>query len=152
MADPSRWESLLTGFMNSLDCRPSAPALEVADRVVTYRALGGMAGRIAHALRIHDDSGKPIVGILAGGTVSTYSGILGILGASKAWLPIVPFNTPPRRAMEMLSVAQCDTLIAGIEDDRYLLDLLQYIDWPMIVIMPNRSLDLVVQHPSIEGF
>ncbi|GGV80402.1 amino acid adenylation protein [Streptomyces gelaticus] len=70
---------------------PDQPALEIADRVISYAELEGMAERIAvQLLGANDDVAPGRVGLLAAaGTVSAYAGYLAVqrLGAT-----VVPLN------------------------------------------------------------
>ena len=89
---------------------PDVIALEYQDKRVTYRDLNRQANQLAHYLiRAGAGRGK-VVGLLVERSIEMVVGLLGILKAGAAYLPLDPAYPPERRDF-MLKDTQCSILL-----------------------------------------
>ncbi|WP_374017555.1 amino acid adenylation domain-containing protein, partial [Paenibacillus thiaminolyticus] len=79
---------------------PDRPAVECADQRLTYRELEEQANRIAQWLRVHGVSAEDRVGVLMNRSPRLIAGLLGILKAGAAYVPIDPIL--PKERMETM--------------------------------------------------
>jgi non-ribosomal peptide synthetase-like protein len=93
--------SLLDVFADTLASHPSRIAIDAPDAVLTYSQLAAAVDRVAESLRDAGVSTGERVGVrLASGSSSLYVGILGVLHAGAAYVP-VDAEDPPARAQEI---------------------------------------------------
>ncbi len=93
--------------------RPDAVALVANGQVVTYRQLNQRANRLAHylqALGVGPNTGRPYVGCYLERSVDMVVGLLGILKAGAAYVPLDPAY-PPERLAFMLKDANVPVLV-----------------------------------------
>ena len=101
--------------------RPGAVALVANGEVVTYEQLNRRANRLAHYLQslgagagcylgAGDHKGRPYVGCYLERSVDLVVGLLGILKAGAAYVPLDP-GYPPERLAFMLEDAQVPVLV-----------------------------------------
>jgi amino acid adenylation domain-containing protein len=93
--------------------RPGAAALVTNGQVVTYRQLNQRANRLAHclqALGVGPNTGRPYVGCYLERSVDMVVGLLGILKAGAAYVPLDPVY-PPERLAFMLEDANVPVLV-----------------------------------------
>jgi amino acid adenylation domain-containing protein len=90
---------------------PDNPALELNDRIFTYRELYEAARGISKAI-IDKNDPNPFVALVADKSFTCYAGILGILMAGKAYMPLNP-KFPLSRNQYMLEKAGIRTIIPG---------------------------------------
>lgn len=76
-------------------------AIRYDNRSITYRALDDRANRIANAVLKRLGDGKEVVALLLGPGISAVAGILGLLKAGKAYLPIDPWISPEQVAKQL---------------------------------------------------
>lgn len=88
-------------------------ALEVDGGNFTYSETYNIATRIAQAIIKTDEAG-PFVALMAYRSICAYTGLLGILLAGKAYLPLNP-KFPLNRTFSMLQDANCNMMILGSE-------------------------------------
>lgn len=81
-------------------------ALRYDKQAVTYRALNARSNQIANAILRRRGDREETVALLLGQGISAVAGIIGLLKAGKAYVPIDPWMAPGR--MEKLLEA-CDT-------------------------------------------
>jgi amino acid adenylation domain-containing protein/thioester reductase-like protein len=81
---------------------PDYPAVVCGNQRLTYQELNEKANQLAGYLRKQGVKSNRIVGIMAGGSLEMFIGILGILKAGGAYLPIDP-EYPKERIMYMLA-------------------------------------------------
>src|ERR1700751_1514785 len=90
MTTKNSLRSLLRGFLESAERFPDRTALVVAGESLTYSSLRRLAGRIRSAILENEDTRSPFVAVLAHWSQTAYAGILGSLGAGKAYVPLNP--------------------------------------------------------------
>jgi amino acid adenylation domain-containing protein len=112
----------LRGFVASMQRIGARPALQVDHTTYTYDALGHHAARIAATIMKHSSGDTPFVGLLAHRSLTAYSGVLGILGAGKGYVPLNP-KLPVDRLLRILTLAGPRILIVG-KEARKILDLM----------------------------
>ncbi len=94
----ARARTLLDVFADTVAHHPHGTALDAADATLTYAGLAREADRVASHLRAAGVRRGDRVGIrLASGSSSLYVGILGVLHAGAAYVP-VDADDPPARA------------------------------------------------------
>ncbi|MEU9083701.1 amino acid adenylation domain-containing protein [Streptomyces sp. NPDC048357] len=83
-------------FERQAAATPDAVALEAGDEVLTYRALDARASRVARELAARGVGAETLVGVALPRTADLVAGLLGVLKAGGAYLPIDP-RYPSRR-------------------------------------------------------
>ncbi|MGI9657826.1 MAG: amino acid adenylation domain-containing protein [Gaiellaceae bacterium] len=139
--------NILDGFATSVERFADRPALVVGDDSVTYEQLGETVGQIGATLANRVRADQPFVGLLAHRSLSAYAGVLGILAAGKAYVPLHP-NFPLARTAAMVRLSQVDVLVVGLEAVEALADVLAAAERPMTVIVPElaRAPDWAATH------
>ncbi len=89
---------------------PEAVAVRFADQILTYQALHQQANQLAHILQKRGVGPGSLVGLCVERTPAMLIGLLGILKAGAAYVPLDPIN-PPERLVEMVSNAQVRVLV-----------------------------------------
>ena len=89
---------------------PDAIAAVYQDRELSYAALDAHANRLAHHLRAQGVGAETVVGLLVDRSLEMVIGLLGILKAGAAYLPLDP-SYPAERLSFMLSDAGCSVLV-----------------------------------------
>ena len=129
--------NLAEGFANSFKSHPERLALEVAEKMVTYRQLAENAGQISKALKIPAEE-EPLIAIFASRSLTAYAGILAILSTGKGYVPLNP-SFPTERNARMLQLSQCRTIIVGNECLGLLQPILDLLESPMTLIFPHTE-------------
>jgi amino acid adenylation domain-containing protein len=88
--------SIVALFQRQAVLRPSAPALEVNERSLTYQALDARSNRIARQLTGLGVQPNEVVGICLKRSENLIVGILAVLKAGAAYLPLNPEDPPMR--------------------------------------------------------
>jgi amino acid adenylation domain-containing protein len=127
---------LITGFLNAAKAFPRSIALEADGNIYTYQSLKGNALKIANVILRFQES--RFIAVLAAKSLVSCSGILGVLLAGKAYLPLNKKN-PPKRSLSMLSEAAAGTILAGKECLQQLKQLLEEAEQEFLVILPDVS-------------
>ncbi len=83
-------------FERQAAATPDAVALEAGDEVLTYRELDARASRVAQELTARGVGAETLVGVALPRTADLVAGLLGVLKAGGAYLPIDP-RYPSRR-------------------------------------------------------
>ncbi len=91
---------------------PDAEAVVLGDRSVTYAALNAQANRLAHRLIVRGIGPEQIVGLCVERSVAAVVGLLAIMKAGAAYLPLDPAYPPARLAL-MLDDAAPVLLVAS---------------------------------------
>ncbi|MFG1871602.1 non-ribosomal peptide synthetase/MFS transporter [Micromonospora arborensis] len=84
---------------------PDAVALRFAGRSVTYAELNAAANRVAHRLRACGVGPETLVGVCAERSVELVAGLLGVLKAGGAYLPLDPEYPADRLAFMVTDAA-----------------------------------------------
>ena len=94
--DAVHQSSIIALFKRQAALRPFAPALEVNDRTLTYEALDARSNSVARQLTGLGVQFNEVVGICLKRTENLIIGILGVLKAGAAYLPLNPEDPPLR--------------------------------------------------------
>ncbi|MEP6515214.1 amino acid adenylation domain-containing protein [Microcoleus vaginatus] len=97
-------------FEEQADRSPDSIAVVFENQTITYRELNDRANQLAHHLQKQGVEPESIVGICTHRSLETIVGMLGVLKAGGAYLPIDP-TTPIERKALMLEDAQVKVLI-----------------------------------------
>lgn len=89
---------------------PTAEALIAGDRVVTYKELNQKANQLAHFLLENNLGAETLVGLCVDRSVEMIVGLLGILKAGCAYVPLDP-NYPKERLAFMLDDIRADVVL-----------------------------------------
>ncbi|MFB7274035.1 amino acid adenylation domain-containing protein [Streptomyces sp. NPDC056244] len=90
---------LVERFEEQVRIRPAAPALVAGKQHLDYAALDRRANRLAHALIARGVRPDQVVGLHTGRSLELVVGILGILKAGAAYLPLDPGQPAERLAV-----------------------------------------------------
>ncbi len=97
-------------FEKQVEKTPDHPAVIFKGRQLTYRELNIQANRLARVLRDKGITRDSIVGIMMERSMEVVIGILGVLKAGGAYLPLDPVY-PPERIKYMLEDSQTQILL-----------------------------------------
>jgi amino acid adenylation domain-containing protein len=97
-------------FEQQVERSPGKPALEFAGKELTYSQLNQQANRLAHYLRHRGVKPGSVVGIMMAPCIEMIVGILGILKAGSAYLPIDPIY-PQKRLLNILNDGSASFLL-----------------------------------------
>ena len=99
-------------FETQVEKTPDSVALVFEDQQLTYRELNEKANKLARVLRERGTRADSIVGIMVERSLEMIIGILGVLKAGGAYLPIDP-KYPEDRIRFMLEDSEAGILLAG---------------------------------------
>jgi amino acid adenylation domain-containing protein len=134
---PEELDDLLAGRVWQTAVQyPENPALELVERQYTYRQLYQAASSLAQSILDLEDP-NPFVAIMADKSFTCYAGILGILMAGRAYLPINP-RFPASRNLYMLQKAGIRVIIAGEDADEELEKILDEHDREIFILFPEE--------------
>jgi amino acid adenylation domain-containing protein len=128
--------------------RPGAPAVVAADGRLTYTELDARAGQVARALRHAGVRPGDRVGLCTEKSTATVAGILGVMKAGAAYVPLDP-SYPADRILYMARDAQISALLtwgrgtevtSALDVPRIALDA----GWPAVAALPGGAPDLTV--------
>jgi amino acid adenylation domain-containing protein len=120
-----------------------AIALVAGDERLTYRELNEKANQLAHYLMQYGGGPEVLIGIFSERSIDMVVGILGILKAGSAYVPLDP-NYPRERIRYILEDAKAPVIVTHssiaaelpeFSGTRILLDT----DWPAISLLPNTN-------------
>ncbi len=97
-------------FEDQVERTPDAVAIVFGDQHLTYRELNQRANQLAYTLHFHDIDGH-FVGIYVERSLEMIIGLLGILKAGAAYLPLDP-TYPPERLAFMISDAGLSLIVS----------------------------------------
>jgi amino acid adenylation domain-containing protein len=115
---------------------PGNIALELGEREFTYRELYDAAASFAQSILEIEDP-NPFVAVMADKSFSCYAGILGILMAGKAYMPVNP-RFPAARNLFMLRKAGIRVIIAGENADEELEQMLEEYENEIFILFPEE--------------
>src|SRR5215213_1730361 len=140
-ADFGPWNLIHELIEIQADRTPDAVAIETANERLTYSELNEKANRLAHFLR--NLGSVALVGVCAQRSPEMIVGLLGILKAGSAYLPLDPFL--PRQRLEMILAEARPQLILTQEHLREVLPqgdesvICLDVDWPRIADEPVEN-------------
>ncbi len=109
---PRRWRSVVEEIEEQARTRPGAVALECGGRCLRYGELLSLADRVAARLAGCGVGPETRVGLLSDRTPELVIGLLGILRAGAAYVPLEP-ATPPERLRYITGDAGVHVLAVG---------------------------------------
>jgi amino acid adenylation domain-containing protein len=126
-------------FAEQVRLRPDAPALVHGARTLTYRELDAKANRLANRLRASGVGPETLVALLLPRTPELVIGILGVVKAGGAYLPLDP-EYPADRLSFMLEdsrtrhLVSCVEFLEGFPFDGDRIDLFALLDEPAVSV------------------
>jgi non-ribosomal peptide synthetase component F len=97
-------------FERRAACQPEVAAVVSGDRRISYRELNVRANQLAHYLRAQGVGPEAVVGLCVERSPEAIIGLLGIMKAGGAYLPLDPIY-PPERLSYMLEDAAVEILL-----------------------------------------
>jgi D-alanine--poly(phosphoribitol) ligase subunit 1 len=127
-------------FAKSVKKYPNNPAISFESNTLTYTILSELAGRIMSCLvsSYKEDRQNTCI-LVSGRTITGFSGILGILGAGKTYIPISPTSSQERTASITTLVAP-DSVISGKDGLDIVKTIIKYSNKVLIIIFPENIL------------
>ncbi|MFG1811489.1 amino acid adenylation domain-containing protein [Streptomyces sp. NPDC049040] len=113
-ARPRPATTVLDMVRAAADAAPDAVAVSGEGGTLTYRELVAAAHRIGHGLRRRGVGSGDVVGLCAHRHVELVAGLLGILAAGAAYLPLDPASPPAR--LELIATDAGTKLVLGHAD------------------------------------
>jgi amino acid adenylation domain-containing protein len=135
-------------FSSSLEAYPSHFALEIGNTIYSYQGLSNKANEI-NAMLSSFNTTSPFIALLTQRSITSYAGILAVLQAGKAYMPLSMKN-PVERSLIMLENSEAEIIIAGNECLDYLKDLLlEFKSRKIAIILPElNDSDIESQFPQ----
>ena len=130
--------TLTYGFLRSVREFGGRPAIEVSGEVLTYAELFEKAASLALTIARHRPGCEPpLTAVFAYRSVTAFAGVLGALLCGHGYVPLNR-TFPPERTRTMLLRSGCRTLVVDAESGRQLDQILEGIDYEMLVLLPER--------------
>lgn len=129
--------TLASGFLRNAERHPDRIAVEVADEAIPYAELADQARSWAATLGPHD---APCTAVLAARSRTAVAGILAALLRGDAYVPLHP-GFPAERLVDMLERSRADTVIVDAEGAGKLPALLERIERPLTLLVPDGDVD-----------
>ncbi|MBI4309136.1 MAG: AMP-binding protein [Candidatus Omnitrophica bacterium] len=126
--------NLSIGFYKSARTFPGRPALDVHNEAYTYEQLGVMAAVLTGKIKDAGGKTQKLVALLAYRSPAAYAGVLGILGAGRAYVPLHP-EFPVERNLKVLELAGTDVMIVSVECREAFDEILKLVHKKMIFIL-----------------
>ncbi len=136
MKEKYEFKNLISGFIKSVNRFPLRQALVVDGENFTYRQLGEIVSRIAATISKSEQHANPFVAILAYRSITAYASVLGVLASGKGYVPLNP-KFPMERLRKMLNLSGSEILLVGKESIQKLVELLDEIERPLTIILPD---------------
>ncbi|MFD5030314.1 amino acid adenylation domain-containing protein [Streptomyces sp. NPDC058405] len=112
---PAAPDGLVRRFEAQVRLRPDAPALVCGSVRHSYAELDQRANRLAHALMARGAGPGQVIGVHTGRTAELVVGVLGVLKAGAAWLPLDP-GQPAARLASMVEDAAPTLVLSDFSD------------------------------------
>ena len=120
-------------FDSSVQKYPNHTALEIGDTIYSYQTLSEKAEAIKNVL-CNFNFASPFIALLTQRSITSYAGVLGILKAGKAYMPLTIKN-PVERSIKMLEISEAEIIVVGDECVKYLEDLLLHFKSKNLTIL-----------------
>jgi acyl-CoA synthetase (AMP-forming)/AMP-acid ligase II len=125
------------GFFSSPREFPQSPALEVANRVVSYSDLREMAFQLAATFWKYELSDQPPLAAVFGyRSITAFAGILAALLRSLGYVPLNRRH-PPERTKFMLERSGCRALVVDEFSAAQLARVLEVLSDKLLILMPD---------------
>ena len=126
------------GFLRSAREFPQRPAVEVANRVVSYSDLGQRAFQLAATLQKYERSNQlPLTAVFGYRSVTAFAGILAALLRGHGYVPLNR-TFPPERTKLMLERSGCRALVVDELSAAQLPRVLEGLSNKLLVLMPDE--------------
>jgi amino acid adenylation domain-containing protein len=127
------------GFLSASREFPHRPALEVANRMVSYSDLRERAFQLAATLEKYELSNQPpLTAIFGYRSVTAFAGILAALLHGHGYVPLNR-TFPPERSKLMLQRSGCRALIVDELSAAQLPSVLEGLSNKLLILMPDES-------------
>ena len=136
----SNAKRLTKGFLQSAARHPDKLALVAHGEKLSYKELKSGADRIAATIQSH--SHGEFVAVFGVGTTTVFEGILGVLLAGRAYVPLNP-AFPIARTAYMLEASEVDVLVVDEVGESLLSDLLPDSMAILTIILPHAEVEKV---------
>ena len=103
-------KTVLDYFEKQSALTPLAPAVLIGDRIITYAELNSKSNQLARTLRSRGVKPNTVVGIMAVRSLEMIIGIIGIMKAGGAYLPLLP-KGPAERTRYLLKESEAVLLL-----------------------------------------
>ncbi|WP_258566218.1 amino acid adenylation domain-containing protein [Streptomyces parvulus] len=123
---------LVERFEAQVRLRPDQDAVLDGTARLDYASLDRRANRLAHALIARGTRPGDVVGLHTDRTVDLVVGVLGILKAGAAFLPLDP-GQPPERLAAMVAGSEPALVITRTRDDA------TPVQWPVLSVLESES-------------
>jgi len=132
------------GFLRSALKFPRRPAVEIANRVVSYSELRERAFQLAATLQKYESSNQPpLTAVFAYRSVTAFAGILAALLRGHGYVPLNR-TFPPERTKLMLERSGCRALVVDEVSAAQLPRVLEGLSNKLLILMPDE--------PDPQGF
>ncbi len=134
-----RLRNLHGGFLQSATRFADRPALEVDDRVLSYRELMVRATALGATLERHTpELGPPLTAVFAYRSATAFAGVLAALLRGHGYVPLNR-TFPPQRTRGMLERSGCRAVIADRDSAGQLDEVLEGLDTPLLIVLPDHD-------------
>jgi len=140
---------LINRFGISAKIFSNKPALEVNGKSFYYSELDEISNKIANCIIENSEKEIKMAAVLGQKSFVTYAAVLGILKASKAYVPLNP-RFPVARTLKMIQLSGVDTIIVSHESLDYLKEVLLALQKPLKIIIPDieNADELILSFPE----
>jgi amino acid adenylation domain-containing protein len=130
--------SIYEGFLRSACEFPQRPALEVANRVVSYSDLQQRAFQLAATLQKYELSNQPpLTAVFGYRSVTAFAGIQAVLLRGHGYVPLNR-TFPPERTKLMLERSGCRALVVDELSAAQLPRVLESLSNKLLILMPDE--------------
>jgi amino acid adenylation domain-containing protein len=130
--------SIYEGFLRSARDFPHRPALEIANRVVSYSDLQQRAFQLAATLQKYELSDQPpLTAIFGYRSVTAFAGVLATLLRGHGYVPLNRMF-PPERTKLMLERSGCRALVVDQLSAAQLPKVLEGFSNKLLILMPDE--------------
>ena len=136
MTNNNKHNILINRFGISAKIFSNKPALEVNGKSFYYSDLDEISNKIANCIIENSEKEIKMAAVLGQKSFVTYAAVLGILKASKAYVPLNP-RFPVARTLKMIQLSGVDTIIVSHESLDYLKEVLLALQKPLKIIIPD---------------
>ena len=126
-------------FAHSAKTYPDQPAICIESGVLTYSEVSEIAARITSCLRASTKDGQSTCILATGRTFTGFSGILGILGAGKVYVPVSPVASS-ERIISITPLVSPVAIIADYEGFDLIKTMARESIHSLVIILPDHSL------------